>query len=113
MTMIDLMNNPVAPLVVIMGISVFSSIHFAISVHRLERKHRQKPVDLDAVVARAPYHKLEEALKKPPHLTFDQNLLSEARSLGVNLSQAAEAGLRDAIQKAKSEVGRRENTESV
>ena len=31
--------------------------------------------------------------KKPTNLSLDQQLLSEARSFGVNLSQAAEAGL--------------------
>lgn len=35
--------------------------------------------------------------KKPTNLTLDQNLLSEARSFGVKLSQATELGLRDAV----------------
>lgn len=51
--------------------------------------------------------------KKPTNLSLDQNLLSEARSFGVNLSQAAEAGLRDAVQKAKAEAWKRENAKAL
>ena len=51
--------------------------------------------------------------KKPTNLSLDQRLLSEARSFGVNLSQAAEAGLRDAVQKAKAEAWKRENAKAL
>lgn len=64
MIMMDLLNNPAAPAFVLLGISAISVISFAISVHRLEQKYRKKPVDLDALIARAPYHKLDEVLKK-------------------------------------------------
>lgn len=49
--------------------------------------------------------------KKPTNQSLDQRLLSEARSFGVNLSQAAEAGLRDAVQKAKA--WKRENAKAL
>lgn len=47
--------------------------------------------------------------KKPTNLSLDQALLQEARELGVNLSQAAEHGLRQAIASAKAAAWKREN----
>lgn len=49
------------------------------------------------------------APKKPTNLSLDQGLLSETRSFGVNLSQAAEAGLRRAVGDAKAAAWQREN----
>ena len=51
--------------------------------------------------------------KKPTNLTLDQGLLSEARSFGVNLSQAAEAGLRHAVKEAKANAWKRENAKAI
>lgn len=51
--------------------------------------------------------------KKPTNLSLDQGLLSEARSFGVNLSQAAEAGLRRAVRDAKAEAWKRENAKAL
>jgi antitoxin CcdA len=51
--------------------------------------------------------------KKPTNLTLDQGLLSEARSFGVNLSQAAEAGLRQAVRDAKTIAWKRENAAAL
>lgn len=51
--------------------------------------------------------------KKPTNLSLDQNLIKEARALGVNLSQAAEGGLREAVSKAKSEAWKLENAEAI
>lgn len=51
--------------------------------------------------------------KKPTNLSLDRGLLKEARSLGVNLSQAAEAGLRRAVAEAKAEAWRRENAAAL
>ncbi|MDF3856623.1 type II toxin-antitoxin system CcdA family antitoxin [Paracoccus sp. P2] len=51
--------------------------------------------------------------KKPTNLSLDQGLLSEARSFGVNLSQAAEAGLRRAVREAKAEAWKRENAKAI
>ena len=47
--------------------------------------------------------------KKPTNLSLDQALLQEARDLGVNLSQAAEHGLRHAIASAKAAAWKRAN----
>lgn len=51
--------------------------------------------------------------KKPTNLSLGQGLLSEARSFGVNLSQAAEAGLRHAVQDAKAAAWKRENAKAI
>lgn len=51
--------------------------------------------------------------KKPTNLTLDRRLLEEARNLNVNLSQAAESGLRRAVAEAKAEAWRRENAEAL
>ena len=53
------------------------------------------------------------AAKRPTNLSLDQGLLSEARSFRVNLSQAAEAGLRQAIADAKAQEWRRENAQAL
>ena len=39
--------------------------------------------------------------------------MSEARGLGVNLSQAAEAGLRAAVREAREEAWRKQNAEAI
>lgn len=51
--------------------------------------------------------------KKPTNLSLDQNLILEARELGINISQAAEGGLKEAVSKAKSEQWKRENAEAL
>lgn len=55
----------------------------------------------------------QTALRKPTNLTLDPILLTEARSFGVNLSQAAEAGLRRAVAAAKAEAWQRENAAAL
>jgi antitoxin CcdA len=55
----------------------------------------------------------QAAPRKPTNLTLDSSLLTEARSLGVNLSQAAEAGLRRAVAEAKAQAWRRENAAAL
>lgn len=55
----------------------------------------------------------QSAPKKPTNLSLDQGLLREARSFGVNLSQAAEAGLRRAVKDAKAEAWKRENAKAI
>jgi len=51
--------------------------------------------------------------KKATNLTLDQGLLTEARTFGVNLSQAAEAGLRRAVKDAKAAAWRCENAKAL
>ena len=53
------------------------------------------------------------AARKATNLSLDPGLLSEARDLGVNVSRAAEAGLREAVRAAKAEAWRRENAEAI
>ena len=52
-------------------------------------------------------------LKKPTNLSLDKSLLAEAKALKVNLSQAAEAGLRQEIARAKAEIWRAENSVAI
>lgn len=51
--------------------------------------------------------------KKPTNLTLDRSLLTEARNFGVNLSQAAEAGLRRAVAEAKAQAWQRDNADAL
>jgi len=55
----------------------------------------------------------QTSAKKPTNLTLDRLLLTEARSFGVNLSQAAEAGLRHAVAKAKAQAWQRDNADAL
>ena len=47
--------------------------------------------------------------RKPSNLSLDAALVAEAKSLGINLSRAAEDGLRKAVSEAKTEAWKREN----
>ena len=51
--------------------------------------------------------------RKATNLSIDAALVEEARSLDVNLSQAAEAGVREAVRAAKAEEWLRENKEAL
>lgn len=53
------------------------------------------------------------ATRRATNLSLDPKLLEEARGLGVPLSRAAEAGLRDAVRKAHAEAWHRENAEAI
>lgn len=57
--------------------------------------------------------RVQSAPKKPTNLSLDQGLLREARSFGVNLSQAAEVGVRQAVQEAKAAAWKRENAKAL
>lgn len=56
---------------------------------------------------------MQAAAKKPTNLSLDQALLVEARSFGVNLSQAAEIGVKQAVAAAKSAQWKQENAEAL
>lgn len=56
---------------------------------------------------------LTDAPRKPANLSLDQSLMAEARALGINLSRAAEAGLRHAVREAQAEQWRRENAAAL
>ena len=51
--------------------------------------------------------------KKPTNLSLDKFLLDEARALKVNLSKAAEVGLRQAVGEAKAAAWKRENARAI
>ncbi len=56
---------------------------------------------------------LKNAARKPTNVTLDPAVLEEARALGVNLSQAAEAGVRRAVAQARAEAWKKENAEAL
>lgn len=51
--------------------------------------------------------------RRATNLTLDQALVADARALGVNLSRAAEAGLREAVREARAVTWRRENAQAI
>lgn len=51
--------------------------------------------------------------KRATNLSLDQDLLKDAKALGVNISQAAEKGVSEAVSKAKSEAWLEENREAL
>lgn len=51
--------------------------------------------------------------RRPTNLTLAPALLEEARAYGVNLSQAAEAGLRRAVNEAKAAAWKEENAKAL
>ena len=51
--------------------------------------------------------------KKATNLSLDQELLKDARALGVNVSQAAEQGVSDAVRKAKAQAWLEQNREAI
>ena len=51
--------------------------------------------------------------KKATNLTLDSSLIEEARALDVNLSRAAEEGLRQAVRQARADRWREENEDAL
>lgn len=51
--------------------------------------------------------------KRPTNLTLDSDLVDEAKRLGVNVSQACEAGLAATVLKELGEKWKRENREAI
>lgn len=47
--------------------------------------------------------------RRAANVTLDSDLLAEAKDLGINISRAAEAGLSEAVRKAKAEQWLEEN----
>lgn len=47
--------------------------------------------------------------RKAANITLDEDLLTEARDLGVNVSRAAETGVSDAVRKARAKQWLEEN----
>ncbi|WP_170551177.1 MULTISPECIES: type II toxin-antitoxin system CcdA family antitoxin [Ruegeria] len=51
--------------------------------------------------------------RRPTNLSLDSALLSEAKALKVNLSRAAEEGVRIAVAEAKAEQWKAENADAL
>jgi len=51
--------------------------------------------------------------RKPTNLSLDANLLIQAKALKVNLSRAAEDGVRIAVSAAKAEQWKTENAAAI
>lgn len=56
---------------------------------------------------------MAQAGRRATNLSLDQSLLSDARALGINLSRAAEAGLRQAVHEARAKQWRQENADAL
>ncbi|WP_342214237.1 type II toxin-antitoxin system CcdA family antitoxin [Aminobacter anthyllidis] len=52
-------------------------------------------------------------MRKPTNVSLDSRLVEEAKALGINMSQAAEAGLAKAISEEKSRQWLEENREAI
>ena len=60
--------------------------------------------------------RMDDTLKparKSANLTLDKTLAEEARSLGINLSRAAEDGIAKAVKAEKERRWREENAEAI
>ena len=51
--------------------------------------------------------------RKPTNLSLDANLLTQVKVLKVNLSRAAEDGVREAVSAAKSQQWKAENAAAI
>lgn len=51
--------------------------------------------------------------RKPTNLTIDSDLLSDAKALNVNLSRAAEEGVRAAVTQAREQQWKAENSAAI
>jgi antitoxin CcdA len=51
--------------------------------------------------------------KKATNVSLAEALLSEAKDLGVNVSQAAEAGLAKAVSEKRAEIWLKENADAI
>ena len=52
-------------------------------------------------------------VRKATNLSLDSHLLAKAKSLKVNLSRAAEAGIRNAVAESKAKIWKRENRKAL
>jgi antitoxin CcdA len=51
--------------------------------------------------------------RKATNVTLSEPLLAEAKTLGISVSQAAEAGVAQAVAKKRAEIWARENHEAL
>ena len=53
------------------------------------------------------------SIRRAANLSIDAGLLAEAKSLSVNVSRAAEAGIAEAVRKEKERVWKEENRDAI
>lgn len=53
---------------------------------------------------------MNKRLRKPTNLSIDSNLLEEAKAMKVNLSRAAEIGLKAVVAEAKAQLWSQNNS---
>ncbi len=58
-------------------------------------------------------HRTLSIIKRATNVTLTENLLSEAKALHINISQAAEAGLAQAIARRQTELWLKENEKAI
>jgi len=51
--------------------------------------------------------------RKPTNLSIEQSTLLEAKKLGINLSQAAEAGIKNKIVERRTEIWKQQNKDAL
>src|SRR5690554_2734634 len=54
-----------------------------------------------------------KSIRKPTNLSLDSTLLKEAKSLGINVSRSAEAGIAEAVRLHKQKKWLNENVEAL
>lgn len=57
--------------------------------------------------------KASRSERKPANLSLDSRLLADAKSLGINVSRAAEAGIAQAVKEEKERRWKEENREAI
>lgn len=58
-------------------------------------------------------HAVADRRRKPVSLTVREDIIKTARQLGLNTSQAAEAGIDAAVRQAQASAWRAENKEAI
>ena len=58
-------------------------------------------------------HGLADAARKPTNVSLDPALVSEAKTLGINVSRACEVGLKQQVVQEKSRRWQEENAEAI
>lgn len=51
--------------------------------------------------------------RKPTNVSLDAEFVAEAKALGINLSQACEKGLVEAVKEARAALWQEENREAI
>jgi antitoxin CcdA len=56
---------------------------------------------------------MAKAARRATKVTIDQALLDEAKGLGINISRAAEAGIKSAVRAEKERLWQVENADAI